>query len=180
MLLCVYTTTILTRKISLSALLLAEKGGTRDTVCSHAPPHIQVSSVDARDWDIDWYVPVKIVFKIKRDIKCTISASLSVVSLSLFYVRASRLDYEAPLSATAKLYSTTLLAVLNSRMNLSVATDNIVSWDCADPDAVTRGTRIDAHIQLNSKPRHTRGGTDRNSTNGIIFNNTCDTAISVA
>lgn len=61
---------------------------------------------------------------------------MSVVSLSLFYIRRSRLDWEAPLSATAKLYSTTLLAVLNSRMHMITAIDNTVSWDYADLEAV--------------------------------------------
>lgn len=57
-------------------------------------------------------------------------ATVSVLTIALFYApNLFHLTYfTVPLSAQAKLYSTTMLAVLNSRMKLGVMSESASSW----------------------------------------------------
>lgn len=89
-------------------------------------------------------------------------ASLSVFSLALFCVRSLIKDWEAPLSATAKLYSTTLLAVLNSRIKLIPASesDNMITWSLDTSTRSNIAFRAPESLQLRVQASTTRDDGD--------------------
>ncbi|KJA15208.1 hypothetical protein HYPSUDRAFT_220158 [Hypholoma sublateritium FD-334 SS-4] len=87
----------------------------------------------------------------------TLTATVSIVSLALFYIPQLQGFYEVPLASLAKLYSTTLLVVLNSRVKMGIISESTTWRDVeVTPMSFKRGTgppvltRIDVSQAMNA------------------------------
>ena len=78
-------------------------------------------------------------------------AAVSIVSLTLFYIPKLQGYYEVPLASLAKVYSTTLLVVLNSRAKLGIISES-TTWKDVEivPIAFNKDTPMPTHIHMSN------------------------------
>ncbi|KJA24288.1 hypothetical protein HYPSUDRAFT_39058 [Hypholoma sublateritium FD-334 SS-4] len=78
-----------------------------------------------------------------------LTAAVSIVSLTLFYIPKLQGYYEVPLASLAKVYSTTLLVVLNSRVKLGIISES-TTWKDVEvaPIAFDKDTTMSTRIHM--------------------------------